>query len=67
METIKEKRIERIITKNKWGFCPVCSEPLENPKAINSVLVVCRSCFMSRTNDCMDLAKALKELKDGTN
>ena len=56
------KGVEKV-EKCPYGLCPVCAEPNHKPM-LWKMIYVCNQCFLSRTEDCMEIIKAYKKLEE---
>ena len=46
--------------QNQNGLCPMCGSPNIKPKQFKGIYI-CMECFLSRTEDCINLSKSLME------
>jgi ribosomal protein L37AE/L43A len=44
-----------------YGLCPLCGEPNRDPKKFGEIWF-CRSCFITRTDECVDIKKSFQKL-----
>ena len=48
---------------SKYGLCPVCGEGNHFPKKLGFTYP-CTDCFMTRTDECINIKKAFEELEN---
>ena len=66
MEKIYDEELNEEIEINEpciYGLCPLCGLPNRKPKLFRDIYF-CKDCFLTRTDDCLELVNVFRRLKD---